>query len=70
MAERVGSKQNFLLAALPLSDYKRFTAELKRVRLSLGATVYKADVPPHCFLPASCPDLRRCQRNTAIAITG
>jgi CRP-like cAMP-binding protein len=44
MSERAGHKSNFLLAALPPADYKRFTAGLKRVRLSLGATVYKADV--------------------------
>jgi CRP-like cAMP-binding protein len=45
MPAHTGSRQNFLLSALPTADYKRFTAELRLVRLSLGATVYKADVP-------------------------
>jgi len=44
MSERSGFRQNFLLAALPSPDYKRFTAQLRPVKLSLGATVYKADV--------------------------
>ena len=29
MSERAGFRQNFLLAALPMADYKRFTAGLK-----------------------------------------
>ena len=47
-------RQNFLLAALPAADYKRFTAELKPVRLPLGATVYKADVPlAYAYFPTT-----------------
>ena len=42
MFERAGYHQNFLLAALPPADYKRFTAGLRFVKLSLGATIYKA----------------------------
>ena len=54
MSERAGFRQNFLLAALPTADYKRFTAGLKPVRLSLGATVYKADVPlAYAYFPTT-----------------
>jgi CRP-like cAMP-binding protein len=54
MAERAGLRQNFLLAALPAADYKRFTAGLKRVKLALGATVYKSDVPlTYAYFPTT-----------------
>ena len=54
MAQREGLRQNFLLAALPPADFKRFTAGLKRVKLSLGATVYKADVPlAYAYFPTT-----------------
>jgi len=54
MAIREGLRQNFLLAALPPADFKRFTAGLKRVKLSLGATVYKADVPlAYAYFPTT-----------------
>ena len=54
MSEGAGFRQNFLLAALPTADYKRVTAGLKSVRLSLGATVYRADVPlAYAYFPTT-----------------
>ena len=54
MPKRAGFRQNFLLAALPTADYKRFTSALKPVRLSLGATVYQADVPlAYAYFPTT-----------------
>ena len=54
MPNHSGYKQNFLLAALPATDYKRFTAGLRLVKLSLGATVYKADVPlAYAYFPTT-----------------
>ena len=55
MSESASCKQNFLLAALPTGDYKRFTSKLSPVKLALGATVYKADVPlAYAYFPTTC----------------
>ena len=54
MSERPRYHQNFLLAALPVADYKRFAAALKLVKLRLGATIYKAEVPlAYAYFPTT-----------------
>ena len=54
MSQRPGYHQNFLLAGLPVADAKRFTAGLRLVKLSLGATIYKADVPlSYAYFPTT-----------------
>ena len=47
-------RHNFLLAALPSADYKRFAAGLRLVKLPLGAKIYKSDVPlDHAYFPTT-----------------
>ena len=54
MSERSGYNQNVLLAALPAADFKRFAAGLRLVKLSLGATVYKAEIPlAYAYFPTT-----------------
>jgi CRP-like cAMP-binding protein len=54
MSKRAGYEQNFLLAALPAADYKRFTAGLRPVKLALGSTIYKAEVPlAYAYFPTT-----------------
>ena len=54
MSERAGYHQNVLLAALPPTDYKRFTAGLRLVNLSLGTRIYKAGTPfAYAYFPTT-----------------
>ena len=47
-------RHNFLLAALPAADYTRFAAGLRLVKLPLGATIYKSEVPlDHAYFPTT-----------------
>ena len=54
MAKLAANRHNFLLAALPAADYKRFAAGLRLVKLRLGATILKAEGPlDHAFFPTT-----------------
>jgi CRP-like cAMP-binding protein len=54
LSERPGYHQNFLLAALPAGDSKRFAAGLRLVKLALGATIYKAEIPlAYAYFPTT-----------------
>jgi hypothetical protein len=54
LSERSGYHRNSLLAALPAADYKRFKAGLRLVKLSLGARVYKAEIPlTYAYFPTT-----------------
>jgi CRP-like cAMP-binding protein len=54
LSERSGYQQNRLLAALPAADYKRFTAGLTLVKLSLGEKLYKAKTPfAYAYFPTT-----------------
>jgi CRP-like cAMP-binding protein len=54
MAKVATNSHNFLLAAMPAADYKRFSAGLKLVRLRLGTTLYKSEGPlDHAYFPTT-----------------
>jgi len=48
-------KENYLLAALPLADYRRLEGELEKVSLSAGEVVHEAgEVLEFLYFPVSC----------------
>ncbi|MEP7063311.1 MAG: Crp/Fnr family transcriptional regulator [Betaproteobacteria bacterium] len=54
MSVRSTPKQNFLLAAMPPAEYKRFAGKLKSAKMLLGMTVYEANVPlKYAYFPTS-----------------
>lgn len=53
-AERHGTAENHLLAALPDEEYERLPADLRHVTLSLGEFVYESgDHLDHIHFPTS-----------------